>query len=204
MPFFFGYPGAAQAPNEDNKIASIKVSLLVKVDDPNDEQCFLNSKEHTPRFIAETTMQKWEEVGAVNLPKEDKELDEKRKWFEDAIHDTIVSRKIGRKDACFDKDDIWNGIELEGLNQFDIASDTTGRRSRIGDAPMLRSLKSQFNFTEQLKAMGLNKYWAELGVLKGDFSKHLLQVSFDWSVVFCYKSLEPGFGPREIQLAKGL
>jgi len=175
MPFYFSFPGASNTPNEDNFLAAKAMSLQVKMDDVNDEQCFLNSNEHTPQVIAAETFKKWEEVGIFNLSNNE-ESNKQRRWLTNSIEDTIVSRQSSRRDACFDKDDIWNSINLEGLNEFDVTKDVTNRRTRVGNSPMLRSLRSQFDFPAQLASMGLNKYWAELGVLQGNFSRHLLQV----------------------------
>mmetsp|Transcript_22490 Transcript_22490/g.57984 ORF Transcript_22490/g.57984 Transcript_22490/m.57984 type:complete len:240 (-) Transcript_22490:197-916(-) len=46
---------------------------------------------------------------------------------------------------------------------------------RLGDVPMLRTLDNRMEFPMLLNQMELNGPWAELGVLRGEFSTHLLK-----------------------------
>jgi len=173
MPFYFASDGDGNNPGSDKSYPLVGVSLQVKIDDDRDDQSVLSTSIHSLREIASATVSKWEEVRAFgDIPENDSTF---KRWMEDAVHDALEARQTARQDACFGRDEIWGSIDLEGLNAYDVLQDISPRRTRVGDAPMLRSLRSQKDFPDQLRAMKLNGYWAELGVLKGDFSVHLMK-----------------------------
>ena len=103
------------------------------------------------------------------------------------LHDTIVhaihARTHSRNEACKVNnysiyDDMPNALNTVDIEMFESFESRTIRlnspRDRKNDSPMLRQIKNRMHFPSLLNDMNLGGKWAEVGVYRGEFSKHLL------------------------------